>query len=345
MAKAKKRRPSRDELDLAKRLVQKSQEAFQLGIELYNRPSLPNRVEACSVFLGNAWELMLKAHIIQTWGLQKIYFSKDTDRTWGFNDCVRFVFDNEIDPVRRNLEELGRLRNNSVHYIVEEYDIIYGPVLQATVRNFADKLKDFHDVSATETLPPRSLILDVSGKSFDEQEIREKYDAETATRFFQNYKRVQHLADGDSHGKFAVSYRVDVQIVKKGADVRLAFDPAAEQSGVVLKHTRNTSALFPYRQKDALAILQNRIEKARLPIKFKGQPVTRVNKSHWQNFVKAYGLKENPDMVFDRSLQHETNPTYAYSQRAIDFVYELLKADPEGALDEAKRRVQEKSKS
>ena len=50
-------------------------------------------------------------------------------------------------------------------------------------------------------------------------------------------------------------------------------------------------------------------------------------------------------MVFDRSLQHETNPAYSYSQRAIDFVYELLEADPEGALDEAKRRVQENSKS
>lgn len=341
MAKNRKYTPSEDELDLAERLVAKSQDSFQLGIELYNRPSLPNRVEACSVFLANAWELMLKSHIVKTQGLAKIYFSEDKDRTWALSDCVRYVFDNETDPIRRNLDELGRLRNNSVHYIVDEYDIIYGPVLQATVRNFANKLEEFHGVSATKTLPPRALILDVSGRTLDEQAIKEKYDSETANRFFQNYNRVQHLSEGDSKGRFAVTYQVDVQIVKKGADVKLAFDPAAEQSGVVLKQTRDTSALFPYRQMDALEILNNRIDRDGLKVKFKGQPVARVNRSHWQNFVKAYGFKADDEMSFDHKLQNERNSKYSYSQKAIEFVYELLKTDPEGALDEAKRRVQE----
>ncbi|PLA34922.1 DUF3644 domain-containing protein [Corynebacterium amycolatum] len=342
MAKKKNYMPSQDELNFAERLVAKSQDSFQLGIELYNRPLLPNRVEACSMLLANAWELMLKSYIVKTQGLVKIYFSEDKDRTWALSDCVRYVFDNETDPIRRNLDELGRLRNNSVHYIVDEYDIIYGPVLQATVRNFAQKLEEFHDVLATETLPPRALILDVSGRTIDEQAIKEKYDPETANRFFQNYNRVQHLTEGDSKGKFAVTYRVDVQIVKKGANVKLAFDPRAEQSGVVLKQTRDTSALFPHRQMDALAILNNRVNKDGLNLMFKGKPVAKVNTAHWQNFVKAYDMKENPDMAFDRRLQQEKNPNFSYSQRAIDFVYELLVADPEGALDEAKRRVQKK---
>ena len=93
---------------------------------------------------------------------------------------------------------------------------------------------------------------------------------------------------------------------------------------------------------DALKILNNRIDRDGLKVKFKGQPVARVNRSHWQNFVKAYGFKADDEMSFDHKLQNETHSKYSYSQKAIEFVYELLKTDPEGALDEAKRRVQER---
>ena len=47
------------------RLLSKSQEAFILAIELFNRPTIRYRVEGCAFFLCNAWELMLKAHLIR----------------------------------------------------------------------------------------------------------------------------------------------------------------------------------------------------------------------------------------------------------------------------------------
>ena len=46
------------------RLLDKSEEAFVLAVELYNRPSLKYGAESCSILLCNAWELMLKAHMI-----------------------------------------------------------------------------------------------------------------------------------------------------------------------------------------------------------------------------------------------------------------------------------------
>lgn len=47
------------------RLLEKSQEAFILAIELFNRPTIRYRVEGCAFFLCNAWELMLKAYLIK----------------------------------------------------------------------------------------------------------------------------------------------------------------------------------------------------------------------------------------------------------------------------------------
>lgn len=63
---------------VAKRLLDKSKEAFALAVELYNRPTLRYHAEACSIFLCNAWELMLKAHLIEEEGLEAIYYPRQS---------------------------------------------------------------------------------------------------------------------------------------------------------------------------------------------------------------------------------------------------------------------------
>lgn len=42
------------------RLVEKTQEAFLLAVELYNRPTIKYHVEGCAYFLCNAWEPCLR---------------------------------------------------------------------------------------------------------------------------------------------------------------------------------------------------------------------------------------------------------------------------------------------
>ena len=49
---------------LTGKLLLKSQEAFILGIEVYNKPTIRYRVEGFSFFICNAWELLLKAILI-----------------------------------------------------------------------------------------------------------------------------------------------------------------------------------------------------------------------------------------------------------------------------------------
>lgn len=56
------------------RLLEKSQEAFILAIELFNRPTIRYRVEGCAFFLCNAWELMLKAYLIKRDGYKSIFY-------------------------------------------------------------------------------------------------------------------------------------------------------------------------------------------------------------------------------------------------------------------------------
>ncbi|MCI5658653.1 MAG: DUF3644 domain-containing protein [Megasphaera elsdenii] len=61
--------------NLEEKLIEKSKEAFIVAIELYNKPTIKYRVEGFSFFICNAWELMLKAHLIRTKGEYSIYYS------------------------------------------------------------------------------------------------------------------------------------------------------------------------------------------------------------------------------------------------------------------------------
>ena len=160
---------------LEDRLLNKAKEAFVMAIELYNKPTIRYRVEGFSMFICNAWELMLKSHMIKTMGEQSIYFPDNPDRTFALSDCIKKVFTNDKDPLRINLEKIVELRNTSTHFITVEYEMIYVPLFQACVLNFNNKMSEFHEVDMTELVPQNFLTLSVSLKSLNETEISGKY--------------------------------------------------------------------------------------------------------------------------------------------------------------------------
>ena len=55
-------------MTIQEQLLEKSKEAFLMAIEVYNKPTIRYRLEGFSFFICNAWELMLKAHLINKEG-------------------------------------------------------------------------------------------------------------------------------------------------------------------------------------------------------------------------------------------------------------------------------------
>ena len=157
------------------RLCDKSQEALILSIELYNRPTLKYRVEGCAFFLCNAWELLLKAHLVQRNGNRAIYYSDKADRTLSLEDCVKKVFTNEKDPLRRNLSKVIDLRNTSTHFVVQEYEGIYAPILQACVENYDEKARELMGIEISDRIPENYLVLSVRRSDATIEECRARY--------------------------------------------------------------------------------------------------------------------------------------------------------------------------
>ena len=73
---------STDELnDYVNALLNKSEEAYLMSIEIINKPTINYRTEGFCFFICNAWELMLKAYLIVKEGEDSIYFPDNQKRT------------------------------------------------------------------------------------------------------------------------------------------------------------------------------------------------------------------------------------------------------------------------
>ncbi|MCV6004036.1 DUF3644 domain-containing protein, partial [Escherichia coli] len=59
--------------NLAKALIKKSRDNMMLALELYNRPSLENKLDGFVMLFSTAWEQLLKSMIIEAEGELAIY--------------------------------------------------------------------------------------------------------------------------------------------------------------------------------------------------------------------------------------------------------------------------------
>jgi hypothetical protein len=62
---------------LTRHLLDRSQQAFALALEIFNKPTIAYRIEGFCFFYVNAWELMTKARLVDTSGKERsIYYRK-----------------------------------------------------------------------------------------------------------------------------------------------------------------------------------------------------------------------------------------------------------------------------
>lgn len=77
-----------------------------MAIEVYNKPTIRYRLEGFSFYICNAWELMLKAHLINTKGEASIYYPDKPNRTISLENCIERIFTNAKSPIRGNFDKI-----------------------------------------------------------------------------------------------------------------------------------------------------------------------------------------------------------------------------------------------
>lgn len=324
--------------DLAKRLVDKSIEAFIMGLEIYNKPTIKYRIEGFSFFICNAWELMLKAYMINKNGEESIYF-KDSTRTISLENAVEAIFPDKHGSLRKNLIKIIELRNTSTHFITEDYEHIYAPLFQACVTNFIDKMQEFHQEDITKKIPQNFLTLSVRIDRLNTEEIKAKYSAKMAERLLSEQDKIEHeISSNNSDFAIPVVTRFYITKRKEEAALLVNFVKDSNINAGIFREVKDPNNLYPLTMKDVVSIINKRLKTKGILITkiVKGEKIKKpFTTNDLQLFNKFYDIKEDSRYCFYYKLANR----YGYSPLVCDFVIEEIEKNPDTFVENLKNRI------
>lgn len=304
--------------ELINKMIEKSEEAFLLAIEMYNKPTIKYRLESFAFFICNAWELLLKSHIIKKYGVSSIYYKNKPDRTISLSDCIKKVFTNNKDPIRKNLEIIVDLRNTSTHFIIQEMENIYLPFLQANTLNYSQKMFDLFNIDITKRLETSFLSLITNNNEVNETDILSRYGDE----IFNRYKKLKNdataLLENENNNKLAINVNLNLKVVKNIKDAQLTFSIAesAEDAVYFIDKIKDVNTNYPYSQKSARELIMQNLKRKGIDI--------NLHQTNFGLICTKFDLKNNEDYFYCHSLTNR----YGCSQKLIDFVTKLIINEP-----------------
>lgn len=304
------------------RLIEKSVEAFILGIEIYNKPTIKYRVEGFSFFIVNAWELMLKAQMINK-GLS-IYYKDHQERTVSIEVAIRMVYPDVNTRVRLNLEKVIELRNISTHYITEDYEQKYVPLFQACVLNYINEMHRFHDIDVSDKLSQNFLTITANYEPLDNEQIRLKYTPEVAEKLIQHANEIDLLSKTYNSDKFAINIRQNLYITKKKdeADFKVSIEKGTGNNVEIVKELKDPANTHQYSYNTVITVIRERMIKEGVHIDYdKG-----FNQYVLNLIIDFYDIKNEPKYAYKHTIGNQES--YTYSQQFVDFVFGEIKKNP-----------------
>lgn len=325
--------------NLSTRLVEKSIEAFIMGLEIYNKPTIKYRIEGFSFFICNAWELMLKAHIINNKSEEAIYFKDSTNRTISLENAVETVFPDKHGALRKNLIRIIELRNTSTHFITEDYEHIYVPLFQACVSNYISKMQEFHKKDITKQIAQNFLTLSVRIDHLNQEEIRAKYSPKMAERLLSEQAKIEsEISANNSEYAVPVETRFYITKQKQEADLFVKIDNASETSVSILREIKDPNAIYPLTTKEVIKIVNKRL-------KSKGILLTKLvvgekqkkpfTTNDLQLFNSFYDIKKNPKYCYHYKIGNR----YSYTPGFCDFIIKEIEQNPETFVENLKKNA------
>lgn len=317
--------------NLSQRLVDKSIEAFMMGLEIYNKPTIKYRIEGFSFFICNAWELMLKAEMLNR--NQSIYFKDKPDRTISLEGAVKTIYSDKHTRIRLNLERIIELRNISTHYITEDYEVKYAPLFQACVLNFISEMAKFHRRDVTTYIAQNFLTLSANYELLTNEEIRLKYPPEIAEKFIKQANEVDVLSKEYDSDKFSISIRQNLYITKKKdeADFVVSINKTADTEVSIIKELKDPSDTHQYSFGNVVTAVRERLKKQGIRLGYeKG-----FNSYVLDLIIKFYQIKEEAKFAYKHVLGKAEH--FTYSQQFIEFIVNEIKKTPDKFVESLKK--------
>ena len=313
------------------RLIEKSIEAFIMGLEIYNKPTIKYRVEGFSFFIVNAWELMLKAEMLNR--NMPIYYKDNEDRTISVDVAIKKIYPDIHTRIRLNLEKIIELRNISTHYITQDYELKYVPLFQACVLNYVNEIKRFHKVSIEDYVSPNFLTITTNYEPLDNEQIRLKYDAKVAEKLIQQANEIDVLEETYDSDKFAINIKQNLYITKKREDADFTVSIAKDSKNKVeiVKELKDPANTHKYSYNTVITVVKERMAKENLHIDYaKG-----FNSFVLNLIIDFYNVKSNQTYSYKHMIGNREE--YTYSQSFIEFILDGIRKNPDKYVESLRK--------
>ncbi|VEU82472.1 DUF3644 domain-containing protein [Acholeplasma hippikon] len=307
-------------------MVEKSQESFLLGIEIYNKPTIKYKVEGFTFFICNAWELLLKAHMLKS-ELPIYYKNKNKNRTISLTDAIKKIMTNSKDPIRINLEAVVGLRNMANHLIVPEYAIMFNDIFMACVMNYTNKLYQLFQISINDKLPSNYITMFLPSPH-DTINLVSKYNKEIYTKFESTKRYLEYIMSETSNNNLipqtmAFTYQITVKQVNNAHEADFTISKSAPKDAKlkVIHKPIDSGISHPLSTKQVLDCVNSEL----LKLDIKIAPISDGSKTNFTTYTfnlynLFYNIKEIPEYSYKHILGNRWSYTYSYElvQKIID---------------------------
>lgn len=305
---------------LSKTLILKSQESFLPALELYNKPTIGYRAESFSILFPNAWELMLKAYLLEQNSGKRTAIFKRKQRSRrresiSLDEALNKIFFNANDPVRKNVEYISEIRNEAAHLIIEELDPYFSRAFQVGAINYIGHLLSWFEIDLNERLNPGLLSL-ISDKNRVTdiavlKSLYRKEDFQAILNWIKRFKELEKLGD-----RAVLSIQHTVAIVKnqKKADYVISAGESGTQDVSVIQRVRDPDISHPFSRKRAISEI-----KKSLPKKI------TFNEYYFEAYVFVKGHKSTNNNEYH--YKGRFSGSSQYSQKLIDECIQEINID------------------
>jgi len=315
-----KRKPGRR--GLKGKLLDKSVEAYILSLEIINQLSVKYRVETFAHLICNAWELLLKAKIIEDAGSRRaIYYKKKRGqprRSLSLRDCLKRVFLSEKDSTRRNVERITDLRDECVHLVISEVPKEVLGLFQACVINYHKLLNEWFDISLSDrvSVGMMTIVYDFSPEQFElSSPVLRRRLGRDAADYLTRYQ-AEVTEEFQSLGKpaeFSIDIDYKLALIKKPgkADIVLTKGDLGKVAAVV-EVAKDPSKTHPFIQTEVYEQVRERLADA------------VRSRYDIQCIVQVYGIKKQSRFFYQGTVK---NSPGQYSPEFVDWVVERYRCD------------------
>ena len=306
--------------DLKARLIDKSVEAYVLALETINRLTIQYRLEAFCYLFCNAWELLLKARILEDEvDPEAIYYKTQVEkpkRTLSLRDCLKHTIPNQKDPTRRNIERIEELRDESVHLVIGHIPRDVMGLFQAGVINYHRHLNKWFGRSLSDQYPVGmlSIMYDRGPEQWDMTNQRlQRQLGPAAAEFLSKYcaDLRQEFDDLQQPTEFSIGVDYHLALTKRQdeADITLYSGKINGEPTRIVEVPKDPSKSHPFRQKELLEQVGERLQ-------INSHDILCVN--------KVYRIKDRSEYFYQGKVK---NSPGQYSHAFIDWLVERHRQD------------------